>query len=190
MLENIAKALEQLDSQKSLVVKSVAACFHNLTHRLLELKEKEAAAEQKDDEETLKQFASISKQLSAEQERLSQDFKHLERDETLVAEERKELEDSISEQTGEIETRKEEATQKLKEAEDEIAELRKLLEIKQKEAADLRTEMFGFEDAISKVRVKFSRQLTRVDKKRTSVERKQIRMGSRRLSSQEAEGSS
>mmetsp|Transcript_11503 Transcript_11503/g.27506 ORF Transcript_11503/g.27506 Transcript_11503/m.27506 type:complete len:1324 (-) Transcript_11503:44-4015(-) len=169
MLENIAKALEQLDSQKSLVVKSVAACFHNLTHRLLELKEKEAAAEQKDDEETLKQFASISKQLSAEQERLSQDFKHLERDETLVAEERKELEDSISEQTGEIETRKEEATQKLKEAEDEIAELRKLLEIKQKEAADLRTEMFGFEDAISKVRVKFSRQLTRVDKKERAL---------------------
>lgn len=169
MLENIAKALAQLDSQKSSVVKSVAKCFDDLTLQLSELKDKEAAAEQKDDEETLKQFALISKQLSAEQERLAQDLKHLERDEKLVAEERKELEDSISEQTGEIEIRKEGASQKLKDVENEIAELRKLLERKQKEAADLRTEMFGFEDAISKVRVKFSRQLTRVDKKERSL---------------------
>ncbi|KAL3925146.1 MAG: hypothetical protein SGILL_000604 [Bacillariaceae sp.] len=169
MLENIAKAMAQLDSQKELVVQSVATCFDNLAVRLEELRGKEAASEQKDDEETLKQFASISKQLSAEQERLQQDLKHLERDEQLVSEERKELEDAIKEQTGEIEEQKEEATKKLKGVQSEIDELRKVLEAKQKEAATLRTEMFGFEDSISKVRVKFSRQLTRVDKKERAL---------------------
>jgi hypothetical protein len=169
MLENISKALAQLDSQKELVVQSVATCFDNLAVRLEELKDKETAFEQKDDEETLKQFASISKQLSAEQERLQQDLKHLERDEQLVAEERKELENAIKEQTGEIEIQKDEATRKLEEVQKEVDELRRQLEAKQKEAADLRTEMFGFEDAISKVRVKFSRQLTRVDKKERAL---------------------
>jgi protein-arginine kinase activator protein McsA len=169
MLENISKALDQLESQKVLVIKSVATCFDNLAVRLEELKEKEAALEQKDDEETLKQFASISKQLSAEQERLQQDLKHLERDEQLVAEERKELEDSIKEQTGEIELQKDAVSAKLDEVQKEIDELRKLLEKKQKEAAALRTEMFGFEDSISRVRVKFSRQLTRVDKKERAL---------------------
>jgi predicted nucleic acid-binding Zn-ribbon protein len=57
----------------------------------------------------------------------------------------------------------------LDEVQKEIDELRKLLEKKQKEAADLRTEMFGFEDSISRVRVKFSRQLTRVDKKERAL---------------------
>jgi hypothetical protein len=174
VLVNIAKALTQLNSQKELVVQSVATCFDNLAVRLEELKEKEAAFEQKDDEETLKQFASISKQLSAEQERLQQDLKHLERDEKLVSEERKELEDAIKEQTGEIEEQKEDVSKKLDEVQSEIEELRKKLEIKQKEAADLRTEMFGFEDAISKVRVKFSRQLTRVDKKERALKESRL----------------
>ncbi|KAG7352872.1 UvrB/UvrC motif-containing protein [Nitzschia inconspicua] len=174
MLENISKALVQLNSQKELVVGSVATCFDNLAVRLEELKQKEAAFEQKDDEETLKQFESISKQLSAEQERLQQDLKHLERDEQLVSEERKELEDAIKEQTGEIEHQKDEATKKLEEVQKEVDELRRQLEIKQKEAADLRTEMFGFEDAISKVRVKFSRQLTRVDKKERALKESRI----------------
>jgi hypothetical protein len=95
MPESISKALSQLDSQKELVVQSVAACFDNLAVRLEQLEEKEAAYEQKVGEETLKQYASISKQLSVEQERLQQDLKHLERDELLVSEERKELEDAI-----------------------------------------------------------------------------------------------
>ena len=40
MLENVSKALSQLDSQKELVVQSLAACFDNLAVRLEELKEK------------------------------------------------------------------------------------------------------------------------------------------------------
>jgi hypothetical protein len=169
MLENISKALAQLNSQKELVVQNVATCFDNLAVRLEELKEKEAANEQKDDEETLKQYASISKQLSAEQERLQQDLKHLERDELLVSDERKELEDAIKEQTGEIEQRKSHTSKKLEEVQNEIDELRRQIDSKQKEAADLRTQMFGFDDTISKVRVKFSRQLIRVDKKERAL---------------------
>jgi hypothetical protein len=169
MLANITKALAQLNSQKTLVLKSVATCFDNLSVRLEELKEKEAATEQKDDAETFKQFSLISKQLSAEQERLQQDLKHLERDEQLVGEERKELEDSIKEQTGELETQKDQVSTELDEVQKEVEELRKRLESKQKEAADLRTKVFGLEDSISKVRVKFSRQLTRVDKKERAL---------------------
>ena len=40
MLENVSKAWSQLDSQKELVVQSLAACFDNLAVRLEELKEK------------------------------------------------------------------------------------------------------------------------------------------------------
>jgi len=165
MLQNIDESLFQLESRKAQLGENLSYCFENLAVRLEELKEKEAANERKDDDETLTQFASISKQISAEQERLKKYSKHLEREEEHVGEERKELEDSIREQTCEIETQKEEVCTNLKEAENEISDLRKELERKVKEAANLRTMMFGFEDSISKVRVKFSRQLTRVDKK-------------------------
>jgi len=169
MLANNKIALEKLDSENTSLGALVVSCFEDLALRLEDLKKKELASEKKDDNETLTQYANISKQLSAEHERLQQDLKHLERDEQLVGEERKELEDSIKDQTGEIEIEKEEASSKLTEVEEEIEELRKALQMKQQEAADLRTKIFGFEDSISKVRVKFSRQLTRVDKKEISV---------------------
>ena len=169
MLANNKKALEKLESESKSLGELVISCFEDLALRLEDLKKTELAGEKKDDNETLTQYASISKQLSAEHERLQQDLKHLERDEQLVGEERKELEDSIKDQTGEIEIQKDEASSKLTEVEQEIEELRKAVQMKQKEAADLRTKMFGFEDSISKVRVKFSRQLTRVDKKEISL---------------------
>eukprot|EP00536_Pseudo-nitzschia_multiseries_P012241 jgi/Psemu1/290159/fgenesh1_pg.458_\ len=169
MLKNNENALQKFESEKISLGGSIASCFEALATRLDELKTKEIASEKKDDNETLTQYATISKQLSDEHERLQQDLKHLERDEQLVAEERKELENSINEQTGEIETEKENASAKLKDVEVEIEELRKALEKKQKEAAALRTRMFGFEDSISKVRVKFSRQLNRVNNKEMTV---------------------
>ena len=169
MLASNKTALESLDSENTSLGELVVSCFEDLAIRLNDLKEIELASEKKDDDEILSQYASISKQLSAEHERLQQDLKHLERDEQLVGEERKELEDSIKDQTGEIETLKEETSLQLVEAEKEIEELRNTIQRKQKEAADLRTKVFGFEDSISKVRVKFSRQLTRVDKKEVSV---------------------
>jgi len=169
VLTNNENALERLESEKSSLGEMVASCFQDLALRLDELKKKEVAGEKKDDVETLTQYGTISKQLSDEHERLQQDLKHLERDEQQIAEERNELEGSINEQTGEIETQREEASAKIKEAEDEIEELRKLLENKQNEVAKLRTKMFGFEDSISKVRVKFSRQLNRVNNKEMTV---------------------
>jgi len=169
MLASNKSALEKLESESTSLGELVVSCFEDLALRLDDLKKKEVASEKKDDNETLTQYASISKQLSAEHERLQQDLKHLERDEQLVGEERKELEDSINDQTGEIIKQKEEAESKLTEVDKEIEDLRNALQMKQKEAADLRTQMFGFEDSISKVRVKFSRQLTRVDKKEVSV---------------------
>lgn len=169
MLANNKNSLEKLESENTSLGDLIVSCFDDLALRLDDLKQKEVASEKKDDNEILTQYANISKQLSAEHERLQQDFKHLERDEQLVGEERKELEESIKDQTGEIETQKEEASTKLADVEKEIEELRNALQIKQKEAAVLRTNMFGFEDSISKVRVKFSRQLTRVDKKEISL---------------------
>ncbi|VEU34524.1 unnamed protein product [Pseudo-nitzschia multistriata] len=169
MLKSNELALERLEAEKTSLGGIISSCFQDLASRLEELKNKELANEKQDDNETLTQYAAISKQLSDEHERLQQDLKHLERDEKLVAEERKELEGSINEQTGEIETEKEEAGTKLKEVEEEIEELRKLVESKQKEAANLRTKMFGFEDSIAKVRVKFARQLNRVNNKEMTV---------------------
>lgn len=169
MLANNKQALENLESENTSLGALVVSCFEDLALRLDALKKTELESEKKDDHETLTQYESISKQLSAEHERLQQDLKHLERDEQLVGEEKKELEDSIQDQTGEIEIQKEEANSKLTEVEDEIEELRRLVQMKQQEAADLRTQIFGFEDSISKVRVKFSRQLTRVDKKEIAV---------------------
>jgi hypothetical protein len=51
----------------------------------------------------MERFAATSKVLWAENERLNNEVKHVERDESLVTEERNELESSISEQTSEME---------------------------------------------------------------------------------------
>ncbi len=169
VLESIAKGLIQLESQKALVVRGVATCFDNLALHIKELQDQETSKDRDTDSETFKQFETISKQLSIEQERLQQDLKHLERDEQLVAEERSELETSISEQSGEYERQRDGVKEKLSSIEEEIAELRRQLDAKSKIAAGLRTEMHGLEDNISRVRVKFSRQLTRLDKKERTI---------------------
>lgn len=52
-------------------------------------------------------FSATAKQLSAEEERLKTELKHLERDGSLVAEERKELDDSILEHTADMEKERE-----------------------------------------------------------------------------------
>jgi hypothetical protein len=53
--------------------------------------------------QVLDKFASTSKRLSSETHRLNNDLKHIERDEDLVSDEQKELEDQISEGTKEFE---------------------------------------------------------------------------------------
>jgi hypothetical protein len=169
LLDAVTMKLSELESQKNDVIGSVAGCFETLHAELLQLKEAETTQETRDDTEAMKQFSSISKQLSAEQERLQQDLKHLERDEQLVADERTELETSISEHSGVFERQRDDAKAHLSQLELEMEELRKLLQHKQDESARLRTELYGLDDSISKVRVKFSRQLTRVTKKEASL---------------------
>jgi len=174
VLQSIADGLVHLESQKALVVRGVATCFDNLALHIKELQEQEINKEKDSDSEIFKQFEAISKQLSIEQERLQQDLKHLERDEQLVSEERVELEAAISEQSGEYEKQRDGVKEKLSAVEEEIAELRRQLEAKSKIAAGLRTEMHGLEDNISRVRVKFARQLTRLDKKERTIQENRL----------------
>jgi chromatin segregation and condensation protein Rec8/ScpA/Scc1 (kleisin family) len=53
--------------------------------------------------QVLDKFAATSKRLSSETDRLNNDLKHIERDEELVADEQKELEDQIHAGTMEFE---------------------------------------------------------------------------------------
>lgn len=54
-------------------------------------------------QQVLDKFTKTSKRLSVETDRLNNDLKHIERDEELVADEQKELEDVIAEGTKEFE---------------------------------------------------------------------------------------
>lgn len=169
VLENIQLALKQLEDQKQQVVEGVTKCFLEMEHRLREFQQEQESKESQDDAESMRVFSTLSKQLSVENERLQHDLKHIERDAELVAEERKELETAISEQAGEFERLRDECTGKLKQVENEIEELRRLLQEKQRVAAQLRTEAAGHDESVLKVRVKFSRQLQRVQKKESTI---------------------
>jgi len=177
LLKSTERALEQVQSQISVVIQNVSICFETLSNELKELKRQEQDGSNSDAASSgtsnlvtiLEKFAEVSKMLSAEEERLTQDFKHLERDDKLVQEERDELERSISEQSGIFEKQKEECAAELEKTEETIVELRKQLDEAQKKATELRTAKYGYDDQIAKVRVKFSRQLTRVEKKERTV---------------------
>jgi predicted nucleic acid-binding Zn-ribbon protein len=169
ILENITRALHQIDQQKQMCVEQVTKCFKDIQVKLSEFQKQQEATDTKDATEALKKFSEASRQLSAENERLQQDWKHLERDAKLIADERRELEKAISEQSGEYEKLRDQARTKLADVEQEIEDLRQQLQAKQAVAAELRTEAAGHEESILKVRVKFSRQLTRIQKKEMTV---------------------
>ena len=119
--------------------------------------------------QAMAKFAAMAKQLSAEQMRLSSDEKHLQRDENLVMEERKDLEMSISEQTAALEKHRDSARANLMTVEEEIEVLRRQLEAKEATAKNLRSEVERYDTDIHRIRDKFSRQLTRVERKEASV---------------------
>jgi DNA repair exonuclease SbcCD ATPase subunit len=177
ILENIGRALKQLEQQRQQEVDGVAKCFQNIQAKLKSFQKEQESKDTEDAAASLRRFSTLSKQLSAENERLQQDLKHIEKDEDLVAEERKELEKSISEQSGTYEKLRDEAKDKLKTVEEEIEELRKQLAAKQTVAAQLRTEYAGHDEAVLKVRVKFARQLTRVQKKESTIKDNKEEMG-------------
>jgi len=170
MLQHIDMAIQELDNQKQTVVDGVLQCFQTIKTQLETFEVTEATKEHKSEDSTMKKFAAMTKHLAAEHERLQQDLKHLERDEDLVAEERKEVENAISEQSGQFEKDRNVAKEKLVSVEAEVEELRKKLKAKEIEAACLRNDLAGYEDSILQVRVQFSRQLHRVQKKETTIE--------------------
>ena len=114
-------------------------------------------------------FQTTSKRLAAEEERLGMDLKHLERDEGLVEEERKELEGTIQEQTSDMEKLRDQAKERLERVNEEIQDLRALLDAKENLAAELQSDFAAQETAISKIRSKFSRQLARLENKLTAL---------------------
>ena len=178
ILEHIGRALQQLQDQKQSLVSGVTACFVEIQDSLVVFlkqqqessKDTTHSAAATSHEDIAKKFEQISKQIAAEEERLQQDWKHLERDTGLVKAERQELEDAISEQAGEFERLRDAARDRVKVVEQEMEDLRQLLAAKQREVASLRTEAAGHDEAVLKVRVKFSRQLGRVQHKEMTLE--------------------
>jgi len=107
-------------------------------------------------------ISQSTKRISAESERLELDEKHILRDETNVAEEKLELEQTISQQTTETETLKNNAAAKLEVVSGEIAELEETLARKRAERDAIKSSLSMHEDAITTVRAKFDRQLQRL----------------------------
>jgi hypothetical protein len=167
ILDNIGKALAQLDEQTPRVVYGVTKCFESVALDLEDFKSKQKHAD--DASDIMARFAVTARQLSGENERLKGEAKHLERDEALVKMERKELDDAIADQTAELEKLREESREKLTSIEREMDDLREQLRLKEIEAQQLKMKMLAQDADISKVLVKFNRQITRVQKKELSV---------------------
>jgi hypothetical protein len=170
ILESIGRALTQLDSQTPDVVGSVAACFGNMEDELRAFLAEQSTADKEDGAEALKRFEAVARQLSAEDERIKQESKHIERDEQLASEERKELDLTILDQTGEMEENKAEAIKKLEYVQQEIIFLRKQLAEKESDVVRLQNEVAFQEQVISKVHVQFTRQFQRVHQKVSTAE--------------------
>jgi hypothetical protein len=162
-------SLRQLQQSQQESVALLVQRFDTLQSALREFQGQQVSQDRSQAAQALERFTTVSKQLSIESERLNQDLKHLERDEALVADERQELENTISEQSGQYELLREQARERLTATEAEIEDLRQQLAAKQASAAQLRTEMAGHDEAVLRVRVKFSRQLNRVQQKETSL---------------------
>ena len=173
ILENISRALEQLETQKNGLVKRITGHFSDIQEKLHKFKEEQDNKEEEDVTEKLQKFTTVGKQLSAENERLQSEWKNLERDAKLAEEERQQVEKSISEQAGVYEKLRDDARDKVANLEAEIEEMRRQLNEKQKMVAQLRTEAAGHEEEVLKVRVKFSRQLNRVQQKEMSLQHNQ-----------------
>lgn len=88
IMDNIGRALKELDQQTPKVVDAVKECFENVGKELKEFQQKQNKEEHKDDSDAMDRFSKTSKQLSSEDERLKSELKHLERDEEIAQEER------------------------------------------------------------------------------------------------------
>ena len=170
ILKKIESLVEDLDDEKIDVGKRVWTCFITVQKDLQQFLDLQKKSDLTDSSDLWKKFETVTKSLAAENERLSADLKNIERDEGFVKEERTELEAKISEETSGIENSRDVANGKLKVINDEIEELRRQLEAKEMEAAQVKMELHDHEASIEQVRRKFSRQLTRLNKKESAAE--------------------
>ena len=170
VLENIGRALEELEQQKNGLVKGITESFEGMQKKLSKFQAEQMSKEEEDVTEVLKRFESTSKQLSAENDRLEGEWKSIERDERLAKEEHEDLEKKISEQAGVYEKLRDEAREKVATLEEEIEELRRQLAEKQKMVAQYRNDAAGHDEEVLKVRVKFNRQLNRIQTKEMSLQ--------------------
>mmetsp|Transcript_13150 Transcript_13150/g.19916 ORF Transcript_13150/g.19916 Transcript_13150/m.19916 type:complete len:1217 (-) Transcript_13150:1275-4925(-) len=169
ILDHIKNLISTLEQKRVNTGKSLVSCFEGVQGRLKEFLEEQENSDIKDSSEVMKKFEADTKRLAAENERLVADLKNIERDETFVAEEKEELEASITEQTGGIEVLRDAASAKLKGVNDEIEELRRQLEEKEMQAAEMKMELHRHEESIENIRGTFSRQLTRLVKKEAAI---------------------
>lgn len=167
IVKNIDEAISQIEKQREVASKAVVACFSGINSKLKELQADVDDRKKKDG--VLNQFAKTSKRLSSETERLSNDLKHIERDETVLADEQKELESQITDETKEFDEKRVEASEKLEVVDKEIEDLRKKLAEAEEKAATLNKEISSYKDSIQSVRTKYSRQSGRLEKKERSV---------------------
>jgi hypothetical protein len=98
--KGINESIAKVDEERKAASKAVAACFSEIAAKLVDLQSE--VDNRPKEEEVLSQFAATSKKLSSESERLANDLKHIERDEKVFAEEEKELEGQIDEETKEF----------------------------------------------------------------------------------------
>jgi len=167
IVKSIDDAISQIEKQREAASKAVVACFSDINSKLKELQAE--VDNRKREDEVLNQFANTSKRLSSETERLGNDLKHIERDESVLADEQRELESQISEETKEFEEKRVQASEKLEVVDKEIEELRKKLAEAETKAAALNKEISSHNDSIRGVRTKYSRQIGRLEKKERSV---------------------
>ncbi|KAL7549050.1 hypothetical protein ACHAWF_012328 [Thalassiosira exigua] len=163
----IAKEITDLDQEREEASRAVAACFDEARAKLQELEEE--VDDRAKEEGVLDQFEKTSKRLSSETERLTNDLKHIERDEAVLKEEQKELGGRITEETKEFDEKCTEASAKLEEVNETIKSLRQQLLEAETKASDLTGEIATYQQSIDNVKSKYSRQLGRLEKKEKSV---------------------
>lgn len=167
IVQQITDRIAELDMHKETALNAVSSCFEDVSSKLKALEDEVDDREKEQNE--ISQFAATSKRLSSESERLTNDLKHIERDEKVLSEEESELQGQIGEETKEFDEKSAEASGKLEEVNKTIEDLRRRLAEAESNAATLQEEISGYEECISAVRTKYSRQILRLEKKSKSV---------------------
>jgi len=102
IVQKAHEAIKDLDKQQQSAIDTVAHEFCDVQEKLITFKKEQETVGRENVMAVLEQFALTSKRFSAENDRLTSDLKNIERDEVFVEQERKELENQISEQSQDL----------------------------------------------------------------------------------------